>query len=145
MVEPCQLGRPVRRGKHVPGHQDQPGRVVAQHPPAEERDDVAGDSGRDGLRLQVGPPELGDAGPEFSRVRRALPIPGPFPGLPIPGPFRGLPFPDAESREHRAQFLRPRTGQRGRAGAHQRERRDLGVGPGQDGLAADQPAVGVPD
>ena len=50
---------------------------------------MAGDSGRDGLRLQVGPPELGDPGPELSRIRPALlalPIPGPIPG-PILGPY----------------------------------------------------------
>jgi hypothetical protein len=129
LIEPRELGRPVRRGEHVLGHQDQPVRVVAQHPLAQERDDVVGDSGRDGLRLQVGAPELGDSGRKDAWVRRALPIPG------------------AEGGEHCAQLLRPRPGQCGRAGTHQRERHDLGAGPGlgEDGLAAGQPAVGVPD
>ena len=52
---------------------------------------------------------------------------------------------DAEGGEHRAQVSRPGAGQRARAGAHQRERGQLGAGRGQHGLAADQPAVGVPD
>ena len=52
---------------------------------------------------------------------------------------------DAEGGEHRAQVLRPGAGQRAGAGAHQRERGELGTGCGQHGLAADQPSVGVPD
>jgi hypothetical protein len=58
---------------------------------------------------------------------------------------RSAPVPDAESGEHRAQVPRPGAGQRTGTGAHQRERGELGAGRGQHGLAADQPAVGVPD
>jgi hypothetical protein len=106
---------------------------------------MAGDSGRSGLRLQVSPPEFGDSGPEHARVRRAaLPITA----LPITAlPITALPITGTKGGEHRAQFLRPCPVQRGRAGAHQRERHDLGArsGPGEDGLTAHQPAVGVPD
>ena len=124
LIEPRQLGRPVRRGEHVPGHQDQPVRAVAQHPSAEERDDMAGDSGRDGLRGQVGLPELGDPGPELSRIRSALvtllipgPIPAPFPGL-FPAPRASSIASIAAARSHAG-----RSGDR--AGAHQGERGDL--------------------
>ncbi len=124
LAELGQLGGPVRRGEHVTCHQDEAVRIVAEHPPGQERDDRSRHSGRDRLRLQVRPPELGDAVPERGFVRQ-------------------LSVPDAEGGEHRPQLPGPRAAEGGRSGAHQREGREPGVG--QDGLAGHQPAVGVPD
>ena len=66
----------------------------------------------------------------------------------------GRPLPPSCRRRHRRRRRgrrasragpSPGAGQRAGAGAHQRERGELGAGRGQHGLAADQPAVGVPD
>ena len=60
------------RSSRLPGHEDQAVRVVAEHPLGQERHDRARDPGRDGLRLQVLLPDVGDPGPQRGRRRQVV-------------------------------------------------------------------------
>jgi hypothetical protein len=111
--QPGKLVCPVRRGEQVPAHEHQPVRVVAEHPLAQERHDRPGHACRDGLRLQVFPPEAGHPRGQYGPGRQRC----------------GTGFAGAEDGEHGAQFLRPPPVKRSRTRAHQRKRTDPVTGP----------------
>jgi hypothetical protein len=114
-----ELFGPVRGTQQVPGHGGEPGRIAGEHPLPQERDDRRGHPARERPRFQDAVPDLGD-------LPRAV----------VRGGGR-------EELQHQAEFPGARSGQRRRAGTHQRER--AGPVPADDGLAGHQAAEGVPE